>query len=137
MAYGIVDDIIINVPDTYASRITVLDGSGDSFNPIMVLRVDSSIESANEVSTLINGTIAVVLVGDRPASGTLTVLFDDDAAMTSAREILARPASFQLVDPTRPVVNMTFVRSGTLTPGMHDEVRDVWEFQIGYQEVTP
>jgi hypothetical protein len=30
---------------------------------------------------------------------------------------------------------MTFVRAGRMSPVMHDEIRHVWEFQIGYQEV--
>lgn len=132
------DGYIVSVPDTTSTHtITALDGTGASFSPKTITRVDGSNDSANIVHQLIDGTIAATLVGDLPPSGTLTVIFTSDNEMRAAREILARPCAFALASSTRPVVDMTFIRQGQLRPGMNDTVRSIWEFEVGYQEVIP
>jgi hypothetical protein len=138
MPYVIIDDIIQWVPDGSGSTsVTAQDGTGDSFEPIMLTQWDTSAESANIVHNLIDGAIAVTLVGDRLRSGNITFLFDDDNEVEQARALLARPTSFALNDTIRPVVNMTFVRQGMLSPVVHDVVREMWEFTVGFQEVEP
>lgn len=127
---------IVSVSTGGAATITAAD-DGASFAPVDVLVIDGENESANVAHDLIDGSVAVTLVGDRPQTGELVLLFDNDIAMTTARSILGRRTSFVLDVPQRPVLNMTFVRDGVLRPGMHDEVRNVWEFSVGFREVTP
>lgn len=106
--------------------------------PTILHGYETSARSGNVVHELIApGVIAVTLVGDLPASGTLRFIFDDDTAATAARAILARPTSFVLEDSDRPAVNMTFVRDGSLSATIHDEIRDVWEFDCGFQVIVP
>lgn len=106
--------------------------------PTIVHGYDTSARSGNIVHELIApGVIAITLVGDLPASGTLRFIFDNDSAATNARAVLARPTAFTLEDSDRPSINMTFVRDGSLSATIHDEVRDVWEFECGFQVIAP
>lgn len=132
----VVDGYLMDVPVEGAARITALDGTDAYVAPHLVTRIDSSSESGNVVHELIDGTLAATLVGDRPPTGELTLVFDNDVAMVNARAILGRPTSFTLNVPQRPALNMTFIRSGALRPGMHDQVRDLWQFTVGFQEVV-
>lgn len=120
------------------STITAQDGTGDSTSPVVVDGFAPQAESGNVVHRLIApGHIAVTLVGDLPRTGSLRLVYDDDTAAETARELLGRPTSFQLARPDRPVVDMTFVRAGQMTPAIHDAVRDVWVFDVGFQEIIP
>lgn len=118
-----------------SATVTAQDGTGDAVNPYTVIRVDAESESANAVANLIDGSIAVTLVGERPPAGQLRMLFTTDGGMLAARDLLSRRTSFTLDVPARPALGMTFVRVGAMTPGMHDELDDVWEFSVEYQEV--
>lgn len=132
------DGYLVAVPDTGTgtSTITIADNSLPPLNPVMVTRVAGAVESGNQVSRLIDGSDAIRLVGDTNlTTGTLVLLFTDDASVHAARTMFARPAAFTLTVPDRPAVGMTFVREGALNPGMHDERRDVWEFEVGFREV--
>lgn len=109
-----------------------------TITPTLVYGYATNAVSGNVVHELIApGVIAVTLVGDLPATGTLRFIFDDDEAATSARSVLARPTSFVLEDSERPSINMTFVREGSLSVTIHDEARDVWEFDCGFQVIAP
>lgn len=132
------DGYIVWVPDgTATTTITAQDGTTDAFSPLAMTTWAPSAESANTIHNLIDGSIAVTMVGDRLRSGTLALIFADDNQAETARLLLARPTSFTLTDTTRPVVNMTFVRQGQITPAIHDQAREVWEFTVGFQEVIP
>ncbi len=118
--------------------ITALDGTGDSTVPRIVDGFAPQAESGNVVHPLIApGQIAVTLVGDLPRTGALSLVYDDDTEAEAARVLLGRPVAFAFADPDRPVVNMTFVRAGTITPAVHDALRDLWVFEVGFQEVIP
>jgi len=120
------------------STITANDGTADATTPILINGWAPSAESGNIIHPLIApGQIAVTLVGDLPRNGTLELLYADDTEAETARIMLARATSFTLEDPDRPVVNMTFVRDGQITPAMHDELRSVWVFSVGFQEIAP
>lgn len=118
--------------------ITAQDGSGDSTTPARVKSFNAEQESGNIVTPLIApGSIAVTLVGDLPPSGSFTILYDDDAAMLAARDLLARATTFTLVDTERPVFDMEFARRGRLAPTLHDRMENVWLLEVGFQEVGP
>lgn len=117
--------------------ITAQDGTAAATTPLLVDGWQPEAESGNITHDLIDGSIAVTLVGDRPRFGVLTLIYDDDTAAEAARQLLARPTTFTLAASERPVVDMTFVRSGRITPAMHDEHRDLWVFAVGFQEVIP
>ncbi|TFV82044.1 hypothetical protein E4V99_14010 [Microbacterium sp. dk485] len=115
--------------------ITAQDGTGDSFSPAVVTGYARPSESGNVVHELIDGSIAVTLVGDRPAAGTVGMAFGSDIDAEAAREMLRRPTTFALLDEERPALNMTFIRYGQLGVAIHDAVRHVWTFDVGYQEI--
>lgn len=135
MPYVIVDGYIVWEADGFPSTITAGDGSTDSFSPLAVTAWSPSSESANRIETLIDGTIAVTVLGDQPRSGNLSMIFSNDTDADNARTLLGRPTTFVLAVPDRPIVNMTFVRQGSITSAIHDQARDVWEFSVGFQEI--
>lgn len=120
------------------ATITAQDGTFDTTTPVLIDGWAPSVESANVVHQMIEpGTIAVTLGGDLPRTGSLALVYDNDADAEAARLLLGRPCAFTLVEGDRPVVDMSFVRAGSMSPAMHDQVRSVWTFDVGFQEVTP
>lgn len=138
MPYVVVDGYVTWLDDdSGTSTITAQDGSGDSTTPVIVDGFAPQAESGNVVHKMIApGQIAVTLVGDLPRTGTLTLVYDNDIDAEAAREMLGRPTSFLFEDVARPVVNMEFVRAGGITPALHNEARDIWVFEVGFQEVS-
>jgi hypothetical protein len=132
MSVGVVDGYVEHIPSTGTDTISSDLGT---VSPLLITRVDAESESANIIHSNLNGSATVVLIGDRPQTGSLTLLFDNDNDMATARAMFRAPTTFTLDCPGRPVFNMVFVRSGRMSPALHDEIRNVWEFQIGYQEV--
>jgi len=120
------------------TTITAQDGTGASTNPVEIAEWAPCAESGNIVHELLApGTIAVTVVGDLPRSGELTLVYTSDDTAEAARQLLGRPTSFVLTDTERPVVGMTFVRRGRITPAIHDALDDVWMIEVGFQEIAP
>lgn len=119
------------------ATITAQDGTGASTTPVAVDGFEADAQSGNVISELLNGEIAVTLYGDRDRTGKLKLVYDDDTAAEAARALLARPTWFVLTVPERPVIAFAFVRAGAITTALHDEVRNLWTFSVGFQEVTP
>lgn len=115
--------------------ITALDVAGGTTSPTVLYGWAPRTESANIVHNLLTpGAIAIVLHGDMPRSGSLSLVYDNDTDAEAARLLLGRPCLFTLTDSERPVVDMTFARYGQMSPAIHDEVENVWVFDVGYQE---
>ena len=137
MPYIIIDGYVTWVTGSGGvATVTALDGTDDAFSPTFMTTLDASSESLNIETQLLSGEIAVTLVGDADQAGTLAFVFTDDTSVTAARAILRRPTSFSLEVPDRPALNMTFVRSGSLSPVIHDAAKDVWQVSVGFREVT-
>lgn len=134
-----VDGYYVEVPDTPTATITALDGSGDSVSPAFVTSDWApSTDSGNIVHQLLEpGQIAIVLKGDPPRSGTLNMVFFSESDAETARALLGRATTFELEDISRPVIDMTFARVGSMTPGVNATMPSVFEFAVGYQEVIP
>lgn len=138
MPYIIVDGYIIEVGDGEGgtATVTALDGSGDDFSPTFMSELSIDIQSQNIEQQLLDGNTSVTLIGDGPRRGTFQFVFMDDINMTAALAILKRATSFELEVPDRPYLNMTFIRQGSLGTAVHSAVRNAWEFNVGYTEVT-
>jgi hypothetical protein len=119
------------------TTITAQDGTTDTMSPLGVVAWAPATESGNIVHHLIDGTIAVSIVGEAPRSGELRMIFDDDADADAARTFLSRRTSFALADTDRPSIDMEFIRQGQMSTVINDEARQVWEFSVGFQEVLP
>lgn len=119
------------------ATITAQDGTGAYVTPLLVDGFAADTKSANVISELLNGDLAVTLLGDLPRTGSLQLLFNDDTAAEAARALLARPTWFVFDAPERPAAGLVFVRDGTISTALHDDVRDLWVFEVGFQEVRP
>lgn len=118
--------------------ITAQDGTSDTTTPVSIVGFAPTVESANVIHPLIApGQIAVTLVGDFPRSGSLRLRYDADADADAARLLLGRATAFVLTSSERPIVDMTFVRYGQMSPAMHNTIFGLWEFEVGYQEIVP
>lgn len=137
MPYAVVDGFVVWIPDEAASStITAQDGTGDSTTPVIVDGFAPQAQSGNVVHELIApGKIAVTVTGDMPRRGTLKLIYTNDTDAEAARLLLGRATSFLFQDVERPVVNMLFVRDGTITPALEDQTRRLWEFEVGFQEL--
>lgn len=117
--------------------ITAQDGTGATTVPDAIVGFAPEVESGNEVHELIaEGAIAVTLVGDLPRTGSLSLRYSSDADAEAARLLLGRPCAFVLSSTSRPIVGMTFVRAGRMSPAMHDVIDGLWTFEVGFQELS-
>lgn len=119
------------------TTLTALDGTTDDFSPLAVVAWSPATESGNIVHRQLDGTIAVTIIGESPRSGELRMIFDNDTDADAARALLSRRTSFSLADTDRPTVDMDFIRYGQMSTVINDQVRQVWEFTVGFQEVLP
>jgi len=118
-----------------ASLITVNDGSSDTISPVLVLGYETERESQNIVHDIIGGGIGVTLIRPRPRSGTLNLLFTEEADAKDALDTLSRETTFTLSDTDRSTIAMTFVANGRIGLVLDSETRDTWEVAVDYQEV--
>lgn len=114
--------------------ITPNDGSGLNVSPTLVLGYETSRESQNIVHPIIGGGIGVSLRRADPRAGTLELFFTDETPAFEAVQVHTRETSFTLSDSDRPVINMTYVVSGSVSIRLTDD-RKRWEVSISYQEV--
>lgn len=135
--YIIEDGYLVEVPGAGDVTVTAEDGTGATFAPEVILSWDPASESGNVVHELIDGGIAVTLVGERPRTGELRLLFSSDLDAEEARTILTRRCAFTLQVPGRPAMDLRFVRAGRMSAAIHRDHADLWEFAVGFQEVIP
>ena len=117
--------------------ITATDGSGTS-SPLTVLSPWSTTRrSRNRVHELSGGDIAVSLVGPNPRTGTMDLLYEDEASAFAALELHARPTSFTLTESDRPHVSMTYVIDGEVSVRLDEGTLELFLVSVDYQEVQP
>ncbi|RPE75196.1 MULTISPECIES: hypothetical protein [unclassified Frondihabitans] len=101
-------------------------------------------ESTRDSQTLFHSVIgrAYPDITLRPASlrrGTLTMLFasgDAESLSATAEDLHAAAGLFELTDPDRASVAMTYVVSGAVGRALEDETRDAWLLSVDFQEVA-
>ncbi|WP_157001427.1 hypothetical protein [Agromyces laixinhei] len=107
--------------------------------PVVIDGYHSESESGTVVDRLLGSEdVAVTL---RPASlrtGTMTLNMGVDEIAAATAETLLRGAHvWTLTTVDRDTVDMAFVVTGTVRRDLHDETRDVWLIEFGWQEVNP
>lgn len=109
--------------------------TSETTTPLLVNGYQASLESRNIMHDLIGGGFAVALVGPRPRSGTLELLYETEADAFAALNMHREQSTFTLSDDDRTSVDMTYVINGVVTIALEDETRSLWVVSIGYQEV--
>lgn len=107
-----------------------------STTPLEVTGYAATRASRNVIHDTIDGGLAVVLVSPRPRSGTLELLYDDEAAAFAALNMHALETTFSLSSTERGAVGMTYVLAGDLTIELEGQTRHLWLVRVAYQEVT-
>lgn len=110
--------------------------SGDSTTPLGIDGYEAERTSQNIVHDLISGGIAVTLIAPRPRSGTLELVYGNEADANAALELHAQEDTFELVRDDVASVNMTYVIDGAVRLTI-SQTRKEWTLSVGYQEVTP
>lgn len=131
---GFVDGFLVEIGEDTDLTITAAD-NGDTITPVQLRLFEADSETRNIKKDLLNGDFAITLIGDGLPSGQLGLTFDTDSEAAAARAILRRPTTFSLVSASRPALNMTFVRNGSLRRTIHDELHNLWLFDVGFQEI--
>lgn len=112
-------------------------GSGNTTSPNLIDGYEAGRRSRNQTIDLISGGIAVILVSPRPRSGTLELLYVDEAEAFAAVALHAEETVFTLESDERAPVNMVYVvGDGDVGIALDDETRDAWVVTIPFQEIT-
>jgi hypothetical protein len=119
------------------ATIAATDGSGTT-TPMMVLSPwETRRTSRNTVHNLTGGGIAVSLVAPQPRSGTMSLLYPDEASAFACLELHAHETAFTLTETDRPHVSMTYVLDGDASVELDPATRELFTVTISYQEVVP
>lgn len=116
---------------------TVTDGA-TTITPLLVLGYASKRESRNVVHQVIGRTGDDVTL--RPASlrtGTLTMLFANEADALACEQMHAAGAVFTLVDDDLSSTTMLYILAGSLPRVLDDQTRRRWTVAVDFQEVQP
>lgn len=118
------------------STITgVISGSTVTITPTQITGYASSRPSKNIVHTIPDSDDVVVTLGDAgPRTGSLTLLFDDEADAATAEGILQVSQVFTLADSVTTTVGMKFVVTDTLTRQVASDGTYAWTVTFGFQE---
>lgn len=117
---------------------TIITSGSETITPVLVTGYGSSRESANIIHTVLGSPNPDVTI--RPAalrSGTLSLLFDDEAESLAAELLHTTGQTFAVVSTERASVEMTYVVGrGTIDRELDDATRDAWIVRVPFQEVT-
>lgn len=116
---------------------TVITRTSDSATatPILVTGYDARREGRNVTHDMLDGTIVVTLIDPRPRSGTLSLLFSDEADANAAMLLHATSDTYTLAVSERPTLDMTYVAGG-LGISLEDQTRDLWLVTVDFQEIV-
>jgi hypothetical protein len=125
-----------NVGTTYFSGNTQNRDFYAVTRPLATLGHDSAREARTVVHTVMGRAEPdVTLFPSNLRTGTLAMLFDDEALSLEAQRMHAQPYVFTMVDPDAPTTNMKYVTVGPVVRVL-DEERTAWTVGVGYQEVS-
>ncbi|PVE76099.1 hypothetical protein [Microbacterium testaceum] len=113
--------------------ITANNGTGTT-TPAAIEGYNPSRESRNIIYDLLDGSIAVVYVAPRPRSGTLKMLYRNQADAFAAYNLHASPTAFTLSSTDLPAIGMSYVLDGALDIDVDAEM-GLWWVSVGFQEV--
>jgi hypothetical protein len=105
--------------------------------PLLVLGYETSWAAGNIVHNIIGTTLpAVTLRAAGYRTGTLSLLYSDEALAQAAVQLHRKAARFSLTDTDRPSINMTYVASGSISLRLDPETLTIWVLEIDYTEVS-
>jgi hypothetical protein len=117
--------------------ITLSDGITPIF-PMMALGYQTERQSGNRVHVKGNSSIDVTLAPTGPRSGTLLLLFADEATSLVAENLLRTAKVFTIADTDRASYNMTFVlaEGSKLARQLDPATRSRFTLSIDFQETA-
>lgn len=112
--------------------------SGLTTTPDVMTRYEVGLASQNIIHDVSGGgNVAVSLIEPRPRSGTLELVYKDEASARAAFEMHGLAEAFELSDTDIPRAAMTYVIDGNLSLVLDAATRSVWLLTVGFQEVKP
>lgn len=118
-----------------SATISAGNGAGTTTPHFITLPYETAWDSRNIVHDLIGGGIAVSLVGPRPRSGALDLLYLTEADAFAGARLHQERTTFTLVETDRASVSMTYVVSERVRVVL-DVDGHAWVVTVGYQEVS-
>lgn len=120
-----------------SATIAATNGAGTT-SPLTILSPwESRRISRNVVHNLTGGDIAVSLVTPQPRSGTMDLLYPDEAAAFACEELHRQESAFTLTETDRPHLSMTYVVDGDVGIRLDPDTLTLFIVSISYQEVAP
>lgn len=116
----------------------IVSSGTETLVPLLYADMSQKRESQNRVHHLLSGRVAVTLANAAPRTGTLGFLFGSEAEAAACVAMHADGAVFQIEEPDRPTLEMTYVMAQGGAVGaefLKDHDADLWMVRIDYQEV--
>lgn len=117
------------------TTITRLAVGGGTTTPTFVTGYQAAYEAANVVHQLIDGTIAVTIVGQRPRSGTLHLYYTDETDAWDGVALHLGVSTFELEDADVAGVAMVYA-AGTVSPVVRASDAELWLVDVDFQELS-
>ena len=109
---------------------------GATTSPLLVLGYEATAESQNVVHQLIGGGIAVTLAEANPRTGTLHLLYADEALAFACLALHRAATTFTLTGTSRTPLHMMYAVNGRVGLTLAEN-RKHWTVTVVFQEVLP
>jgi hypothetical protein len=125
------------VSSLITSPEALADGTTARTTPLLTAGYQSSRQSRTVVHEVLGRSYPDVTVFPMSLrSGTLTLVYDNEADAAEAERMHAAGQVMTYADSDLPSASMTYIVSGTLTRELDPQTRTVWLVAVAYQEVT-
>lgn len=112
--------------------------AGTTLLPTLVLGYKSRRISGNKTHTTVGSTdVGVTFKGAGLRTGTLVLLFPNEAAALAAENLHSDVGTFVFTSDDLPLANMTYIPNGVIEAALDSATRLRWTVSIEYQEVLP
>jgi len=115
---------------------TTITSGTTTFTPILIRDYQSTQTSGNLIHELLGGEVDVTLREASTRSGSLQLLFPDEATAQACRAAHASAAVFELHQTDATSVEMTYVVDGRLEVAPDEEAENVWWVTVEYRELV-
>jgi hypothetical protein len=112
---------------------------GTTSVPTFVMGYQSSRESQNIWTSMIDGTEVLTVLPPKLRAGTLDLYYPSESAAWTAYAYLSHASTlwYRLVETVVTPVSMYFHRDGAMDVELDSETLTQWVLHVGYKELVP
>jgi len=115
---------------------TTITAGATTITPALVLGYDTTTRAGNVMHQIIGSSApAVTFFPESLRSGELKLMFPSRALAWAAQTFLKAQTIFTLASTDETLIGMKFVRDGSMSIALDNDMLEFWQLTVSYQEV--